>query len=70
MTLEKTQSLDHGNLIGQMSELRPTGPKSAKLNLTRIHEYTVLHLDEIQSSSEWKERPDLAVVKTQKSKIK
>lgn len=53
-----------------MSESRPSGPKLAKLNLTRIHEYKVLHLDEIKLSSEWGERPDLAVIKTQKSETK
>lgn len=53
--LERIQSLDHGNLIEQMSESKPTGPKWAKLNLTRIHEYKVLHLDEIKSSSDGKD---------------
>lgn len=43
------------NLIEQMSESKPIGPKWAKWNLTRIHEYKVLHLDEIKSSSNWKD---------------
>lgn len=45
MTLERVQSLDHGNFTGRMSESRPSGPKSAKLNLTRINENKGLHLD-------------------------
>lgn len=50
MTLERIQSLDPGNPIGQMSESRPSRPKSTKLNVTRIREYQVLHLAEIESS--------------------
>jgi len=49
MTLERVQSLDNGNLIGQMSASRPSGPITAKLNLTRIYEYKVfIHIKQNQ----------------------
>ena len=49
MTLERVQSLDNGNLIGQISASRPSGPITAKLNLTRIYEYKVfIHIKQNQ----------------------
>ena len=41
MTLERVQGQDNGNLIGQMSASRPSGPITAKLNLTRVYEHKV-----------------------------